>query len=498
MNDCILAFDIGTSAVKASLVSSELKVLAEASQTYDTRYPAPQQVEQDAQDWWASAVGAARRLFAGCTGMAERVCAIGVSGHMMGLLPVDAQGEPLMPALIHSDTRAMEGAAAVEAAVGADRIYRRTGNVLSPAAPLCKALWLKRAHPGIYGRTARFLQSKDYLNFRMTGNMNSTDLSDASHAMLIDIRSKRYLTDVFAELGLDADRFPELHVSTDAIGRLTTEAAAQLGLSAGIPVAAGGGDGACANVGAGLACAGDVYCSLGTTGWIASNMEAPYLDAGRRVFNMFSLDGQRYGVFGTVQSVGQSVNWAQKIYAPEGIEAMNRLAAEIAPGSDGLIYLPYLEGERTPVFDPLARGVFFGMRPDHDRRHFARAVFEGVAYALAGVLEIMRERMPIEEMRVIGGGANSALWKQMIADTGRVRLCGVDSSAAAATSLGAAAAAGTAVGLFGGIEAAARSIGVTERIEPDVRTREVYQARMRVYQSLYPLLKPAFHEAAKG
>ena len=498
MKNCILAFDVGTSAVKASLVSENLKILAEASQSYETRHPAPQQVEQSAQDWWNSAVCAARRLFEENGDAAKKVCAIGVSGHMLGLLPVDGRGEPLGPALIHSDTRAMREAQAVERAVGLERIYRLTGNVLSAAAPLCKALWLKDNRPEIYARTARFLQSKDYLNFCLTGNMDATDLSDASHGMLIDIRQKAYMTDVFAELGLDGGRFPGLHVSTDVIGRLTPEAARTLGLPEGIPVAAGGGDGACANVGAGIARSGDVYCSLGTTGWIASNMDEPYLDPKRRVFNILSLDGARCGVFGTVESVGRSVEWAQRIYAPEGIEEMNRMAAEIAPGSEGLIFLPYLEGERTPVFDPLARGVFFGMRPSHDRRHFARAVFEGVSYALAGVMDILRERMPIEEMRIIGGGARSALWKQIIADAGRTCVRDVDSSAAAATSLGAAAAAGAAVGLFDGIEGAARGIALTSRIEPDPVAGAVYAQRMSVYQSLYPCLKDAFRAAAQA
>ena len=496
MESCILAFDIGTSAVKASLVSEYLKVRAEAAQSYGTRHPAPQQAEQSALDWWDAAVAAARRLFEANAGDAKKVCAIGVSGHMLGLLPVDGAGEPLGPALIHSDTRALQEAQAVERTVGREKLYDLTGNVLSAAAPLCKALWLKNNRPEIYGRTARFLQSKDYLNFRLTGNMDSTDLSDASHGMLIDIRKKAYLTDVFSGLGLDGERFPQLHVSTDVIGQLSEEAARALGLTAGIPVAAGGGDGACANVGAGIARTGDVYCSLGTTGWIASNMDEPYLDPHRRVFNILSLDGMRCGVFGTVESVGRSVDWAQGIYAPEGIDEMNRMAAEIAPGSEGLIYLPYLEGERTPVFDPLARGVFFGMRPGHDRRHFARAVFEGVSYALAGVIDILRERMPVEEMRIIGGGAKSALWKQIIADAGRVCVRDVDSSAAAATSLGAAAAAGAAVGLFDGIEGAARGIALTSRIEPDPEAGAVYARRMKVYQSLYPCLKDAFRAAA--
>ncbi len=494
VNACILALDVGTSAVKASLVSTELKVIAEAAQRYPTQTPAPHCAEQDARDWWGAAVTAAKRLFEIHPEGANEVCAIGVSAHMLGLLPVDAQGEPLMPSLIHADTRAMAELAQVERTIGLERIYELTGNTLSPAVPLCKAMWLKANRPEIYARTARFLQAKDYLNFRLTGNLDTTDYSDASHGMLIDIRKREYLAEVFAELGLDASRFPALHRSTEVIGHLTAKAAAQLGLKRGIPVAAGGGDGACANVGAGIARTGDVYCSLGTTGWIACSMDAPYLDPQRRVFNILSLDGEHSGVFGTVESVGRSIDWAQKIYAPEGIGAMNALAEEIPAGSDGLVFLPYLQGERSPIFDPLARGVFFGLQPNHDRRYFARAVFEGVSYALAGIVDIMRERMPVEEMRIIGGGAKSALWRQILADAGRVRVWGVDASAAAATSLGAAAAAGVAVGAFNSLDEAVGRVGVTDCVDPNPENLEVYAERMRLYQMLYPLLKPAFHE----
>ena len=494
MSAYILALDVGTSSVKASLVSTGLKIISEASQRYETHTPAPHCAEQRAPDWWEAAVTAVRALLEAAPEEAQDVCAIGVGAHMLGLLPVDAKGEPLAPSMIHSDNRALDEAAEVERRIGLDRIYQLTGNSLTAAAPLCKAIWFKRNRPEIYARTARFLQAKDYLNFRLTGNLDTTDYSDASHAMLIDIRRKEYLTDVFQEFDLDADRFPAMHASTEIIGHLSAEAASQLGLKQGVPVVAGGGDGPCANVGAGIARTGDVYCSLGTTGWVACNMDEPYLDAQRRVFNILSLDGDHSCVFGTVESVCRSVDWAQRIYAPEGIDAMNRLAAEAPAGSDGLIFLPYLAGERSPIFDSLARGVFFGINPNHDRRHFCRAVFEGVSYALAGNLDIMRERIPVNEMRIIGGGAKSRLWRQILADAGRVCVRGIDTSADAATSLGVAAAAAVGVGVFHGLDEAVGRVGMTDSTMPDPANGAVYSDRMRLYQMLYPLLKPALHE----
>ncbi len=381
----------------------------------------------------------------------------------------------------------------ISSVVGADALYNLTGNVLSPAAPLCKALWLRQTRPSIYKRTARFLQSKDYLNYCLTGNLDSTDYSDASHAMLIDIRKKEYLLDVFSELGLQAEHFPTLHSSTQIIGRLTRNAAEKLGLHSGIPVIAGGGDGACASVGAGIGNNGDVYCSLGTTGWIACNMVTPVVDEARRVFNILSLDGEHSGVFGTVQCVGKAIAWAQRLFAPEGMAAFNQMAAETEAGSNGLIFLPYLEGERSPIFDEQARGVFFGIDSTHTRRHFARAVFEGVSCALSSVLNIMREQIPISDMRVVGAGAKSILWKKILADMGQVKIWDVDVSAAAATSLGAAAAAGVAVGMYKDISTASKNIRRLCLTAPDCANEQAYSELMKRYSMLYPLLKPAFH-----
>lgn len=493
MRSYILAIDVGTSAVKASLVADDLRIVAGASQAYPTHFPAPRCAEQRAQDWWEAARKAVQALAQADMLALQSVEAIAVSGHMMGMLPVDARGEPLTPSLIHADTRATAQMERVEALLGAERAYQQTGNTLSPSSTLCKALWLHNEHPDIARRCAKILQCKDYLNFRLTGELDVTDFSDASHAMLIDIHTRRYLADVFAELGLRGSLFPSLHRSTDVIGRLSPEAAAQLGLRAGIPVAAGGGDGACATVGAGIVRAGDAYCSLGTTAWIACSMDAPYLDPSRRVFNILALDGEHVGVFGTMQSAGRSIQWVQGLLQIDDVVELGQLAAKADALCDGLVFLPYLEGERSPIFDPQARGVFFGIRASHGREHFARAVFEGVSFALGSILDVLRERLPIQEIRIIGGGAKSELWRQMIANAGDVRICGIDVSAENATSLGAAAAAGVAAGWFPDVSCAAKRVQVTGRTFPD-HTCAGYRAQIHFYQSLYPLLKPAFHD----
>lgn len=489
----ILAFDIGTSAVKASLVSEELEILNSVSIAYDTNYPSPMLAEQDPKDWWRCACLASKALAELCPKEFSGVVAIGTSGHMLGSLAVDSDGQPLLPAIIHCDNRAMNEAEFLISEVGEQILYEKTGNVLSAAASLCKAIWVKKNQPEIYRKTFRFLQSKDYLVCKMTGNPDSTDFSDSSHGLLIDIHKKEYLEDVFSLGGISKDKFPQLHKSSDIVGTLTGKAAEALGLKQGIPVVAGGGDGACANIGAGISKCGDIYCSLGTTAWLAYNQDVPYVDPKRRVFNIMSLDGETYGVFGTMQSAGRAVSWAQSLFGVESAGKVDQIAAKAPPGSNGLIFLPYLDGERSPVFDPMATGVFFGISSAHDASYFLRATLEGVACGLSDILDAMRETGNIEDMRIIGGGAKSAFWKQIIADLCQITIHDVSTSSTGATSLGAAAAAGVGAGIFRDFQMAAEKIKLCSDIVPDKRNEEVYRLTRRKYKQLYPGLQEVFH-----
>lgn len=279
--------------------------------------------------------------------------------------------------MIHADTRALAISNALRARFGRDYFYEICGNVLSPASTLCKTLWLKENEPELYARTYRILQSKDYLVYRLTGHMETTDMSDASHGLLMNLETRQYDTEMFHNVGVDLDKFPQIHTSCEIAGRLSEEAAGCLGLRAGIPVSVGGGDGACANVGAGVAKPGDFYLSLGTTAWIAGQMDAPFIDPQHRVFHIYALDGHGCNVFGTEQCAGRSVSWAMDLFEVASARAFDSAAATAPAGAGGLIYLPYLEGERSPVFDAQAQGVFFGMNTTHKREHFLRAVLEG-------------------------------------------------------------------------------------------------------------------------
>jgi xylulokinase len=464
-----------------------------ASFDYEVTSPKRSWVEQDPEQWWQGACRITGTLMERNPGAREQIAAIGVCGHMLGCVPVDSQGKALRPAIIHADTRAAGEADRIGEAAGREQFYRRTGCILSAQSSLAKILWLKGHEPEVYARTARFLQSKDYLAARITGNIDSTDFSDASHAQVLDIHSKTYMTDLFAALGLDPSKFPALHKGTDEIGRVSPEAARALGIPSGIPVIAGGGDGACANVGAGITTrAGEVYCCIGTTAWVAYSAAAPLIDPKARVFDIMSLDGESFGVFGTMQAAGKSIDWARDLFNIESDQAFDREAALAPPGSDGLVFLPYIDGERSPIFDARARGIFFNIDSQHQRAHFTRSVLEGVSFALRSILEVYREGRAIPEVRLIGGGANSKLWQQILADIfgADIRIPGT--RADSVTSLGVALAAAVNAGVYNSLDEAASVVGAAGRIEPIKEHTAVYDKLFHTYVRLYQQVKSLY------
>lgn len=496
--DCLLAHDVGTSATKTSVVGSDGRILASQSTPHETRSPNPGWAEQDAGDWWDGVCRNTRALVERDPALGRRIAAIGVSGHMLGCLPLDADGRPLRPSMIHSDGRASAERDEVERRVGGEMLYQTTGNILDPHSPLCKILWLKENEPDVYRRTARFVQSKDYVVGCMVGRFDSTDYSDASHAQWIDINRGAYAEHVLGELGIDADKFPRLYSGVDVVGELTDEAAPALGLQSGIPVVAGGGDGSCATAGAGAVRPADAYCCIGTTAWVALTAEDPMIDPQGRIFNLTSLDGQTCGVFGTVKSAGLSVDWMMDLLGEGDFERFDALLAEAPPGSDDLIFLPYLEGERSPIYDSDARGVFFGINSSHRRHHFLRATIEGVSYGLRSCLDVMRETIQVPALRLIGGGGQSQAWQQILADVCAVNVQTLTTRAADATSVGAALAAGVGVGIFDSLAEAAETIGVVKERPPRAESAETYERLFDIYMALYPALKPLYRRLQGG
>lgn len=491
--ELILAHDIGTSGTKTSVINKLGEVVESYTTSHKTLYSKPGYAEQNPEDWWEGVVNNTKQILTKNSLIRNDISAIGVSGHMLGLIPVDNYGNALMNCMIHSDSRASEEYKYIEVNIGSDYVYKTTGNILDPRTSLCKSLWLKNKYKGVYDKTAKLLQSKDYINYKMTGSF-STDFSDASHAQFLDINNKDYCKDIINELGLSVQKLPTLHKSYDVIGHLTKEASKIFGLKEGIPVVAGGGDGACANVGAGVVSPGEAYICLGTTGWIAYISNDPVIDSGKRIFNILALDGENSGVFGTMSAAGRSLQWVMDLFKESNIDMISEYVDAVKAGSNGLIYLPYIEGERSPVFDSDAKGIFYGMQPIHKKEHFIRAVLEGVAFGLNSILEVYREKAKIKELAIIGGGAKSAAWRQIIADVLQVNISTTNVPASDATSIGAAITAGVGVGMYKDFADGTNTIKKNLTNTFNEEYKELYDGLFSIYMQIYPSLKSSFHQ----
>ncbi len=490
--ELMLAYDIGTSGVKTSIISSKGQVVDSQTEPYETRYAEGGIAEQDPLTWWHAICRTTRGIIERNPSFSNAIAAIGVSGHMLGCIPVSEDITPLLPCMIHSDARAVSQYETISREVGATYLYQMSGNILDARSSLSKIAWIKETQPTIYRKTAKFLQSKDFIVAKLTGNIDTTDYSDACHGELMDISKKQYDTTIYHQLKLDMSKLPALHRGRDIVGKVTSQSSKELGIPCGIPVIAGGGDGACGSAGAGNVRAGDAYLSLGSTAWIARVSDEPTIDPESRVFNIMNLDGETTSVFGTMQSAGSSITWAQRLLSISDLRTFDDMAAQIEPGCNGLVFLPYLDGERSPVFDTSAKGVFVGISQHHDARHFTRAVLEGVAYALKDITEILRRYQPMTEIRAIGGGMKSPLLPEIITDVCGLRLQKLTVPAADATSLGVAAIAGLAAGIFKDMQEALAHIrvkSILEPAEPNSRYSQNYQA----YQQLYPQLNETMH-----
>lgn len=488
-DNALLAHDVGTSGVKSLLVVDG-NVVASESSSYSTYFPQPGWIEQDPEDWWKCVRANSFRLAEKMPEVMRRLAGVGVSGHMVSVVPLDAQGRLLSRAPIHSDQRAFCESRDIDARIGAGKIYDITGNVLDPRMSLCKILWFKKHRPDVYAATKKFLTCKDYVNYRLTGQMDSSDCSEATHALLADVRKRAYAVDILRELSVDLDKLPTLRRGVEIVGTVSERAAEETGIPAGTPVAVGCGDGSAATVGAGATKVGDTYCSLGTTSWIATVIDTPPSDATRRVFTLTAADGINSAVFGTTQAAGSSLSWIMKLLGEKDYAQLEKEAGAVPVGSGGLLFLNYLEGERTPIWDANARGLFFGLDPAHGRGHLLRSVLEGVAFSLRDIVHAISDQIKVKEMRLIGGGARVALWRRIISSAVRLPLILPPVAAEDATALGTAATAGVAVGVYRDLSEAMRVGG--DREEPNLDDAAMYDKWAEIRAMLYPGLKEAF------
>ncbi len=414
----LIAHDLGTSGNKASLHADDGRLVAAATAEYPTRYAADTTSEQDPRDWWRAVVTTTRELLARSATDPALVDGICVSGQMMGLVLLDAAGTPVRPAMIWSDQRAAVEAARLASAVGEDTAYRITGHRIGATYPLPKLAWVRDHEPAAYEAATAICVAKDYVNLRLTGTL-VTDHSDASSTDAYDLATGTWSTELLHAAGVPAGLWPEIVESTAVIGTLTAAAAEELGLRRGTRVVAGGGDGLMASVGAGCVTPDSPgYVCLGTSAWYAATTTAPVLDPGRRSFSFRHVVPGLFGAFATTQTGAGSLQWAAEALGEKPVEVGELIAAaaDASAAAEGLFFLPYLIGERSPWWDPDASGVFAGLRMHHRRPHLTRAVLEGVGYSLALCMDPLRGGRETEVVDVIGGGAASDTWLGLLAD----------------------------------------------------------------------------------
>lgn len=502
---CILAHDLGTSGNKAVLYGLDGVVRADAFTPYETSYPAPGFVEQSPQDWWDAVRLSTRQLISRSGVNPREVIAICFSGQMMGCLPVDGEGEPLRPSLIWADLRGTAEAARLADAAGTDRVYEITGHRVSASYSAAKLMWIKANEPEVYSRTSKMLQAKDYIVMKLTG-VTLTDYSDACGTNLFDLRERKWCREIIDACGLSADMMPEAVPSTTIAGGLLEGPAGELELPAGIPVVIGGGDGVCATTGAGVVSSGRAYNVLGTSSWIATASREPVYDPQQRTFNWIHLDEHLYNPCGTMQGAGYSYSWfkdalctsesdAAAAAGTNVYEILNEYVKEVPAGAEGLLFMPYLMGERSPWWNPDARGAFIGLGATHGRREMARAVLEGVAFNLRIILEVFSARDPIERLTVIGGGARNPIWMQILADVWN-RPLDLSALPEDATSLGAAICGGVGVGAYSGFEVAEKLAAVQSSVTANPGHAARYDALYEVFLRTYKALEPTYSALA--
>jgi xylulokinase len=494
----LIGIDVSTTAVKALLVDEASEVVGVASTDVPLQVPQPLWSEQDPADWWRGAQRSLRRLLADTGVAGQDVAAIGLTGQMHSLTMLDAAGEVLRPAILWSDQRASPQCDEIRRRVGVKRLIALTGSDALAGFTAPKILWVREHEPQRYARARQFLLPKDVVRHRLTGAY-ATDRAGGAGTLLFDIRARDWSPEVLSALEIDPALLPPTYEGPEVTGTVTAGAAAATGLRAGTPVVAGGGDQAAQAVGVGAVRPAVAALTLGTGAVLFCSTDAPWVEPGGRLHAFCHAVPGRWHVMGVTLSAGGSLRWWRDVLGHEaGFDALVAPAAEVPPGSEGLLYIPYLSGERTPHGDPLARGGFVGLTMRHGRAHMTRAILEGVACAVRDSLALIRGAglPPICQFRVSGGGARSALWRQIMADVLGVELATVNAVEGAA--LGAALLAGVGAGVWADVDAAcASAVRVTGATGPRPDVAAFYDRHYALYRRLYPALRTLMHDLSE-
>ena len=492
-----LGIDTSTTATKALLMRTDGQVVAVASSEYKYDTPRPLWAEQHPDLWWQATVASIRQVLAQAGVDAATVRGVGLTGQMHGLVLLDEAGKVLRPAILWNDQRTGAECDQIRALLGRERFIQITGNDALTGFTAPKVLWVKNHEAQILARVRQILLPKDYVRFKLTGQY-ATDKAGGAGTVLFDLRQRDWSPEVVAALGIDPAWLPPTFEGTAVTGQVTALAAEATGLQAGTPVVAGGGDQAAGAVGTGAVVEGVVSLSLGTSGVVFAAADRPIIEPEGRLHAFCHAVPGKWHLMGVMLSAGGSLRWYRDILAPGmDFQVLLAPAADVSPGSEGLLFLPYLTGERTPYPDPLARGAFVGLTVRHTQPHMTRAVLEGVAYGLRDSFELMKAAglAEVRQVRVTGGGARSPLWRQILADVLDAELVTVNTSEGAA--YGAALLAAVSAGAWPDVESAcAEAIQVTGSTLPGP-ARAGYEGMYPLYRDLYPALRPTFNGVAQ-
>jgi xylulokinase len=489
----VLGVDTSTTATKAVLVDEAGAVTGIGSAEYGFDAPQPLWSEQEPALWWDGTVGAIRSVLRSTDVDPASIAAVGLTGQMHGLVLLDAADRVLRPAILWNDQRTAHACEEIREAVGFERLVEITGNDAVTGLTAPKLVWVRDHEPDVWRRAAHVLLPKDYVRLELTGE-HALDKADGAGTLLFDLAARDWSSEVLDALRIPREWLPPTHEGPAVTGVVTERAAAATGLRAGTPVVAGGGDQSANGVGVGAVAPGTVALSLGTSGVIFAATDAPLYEPRGRVHAFCHAMPERWHLMSVMLSAAGSLRWFRDELAPgEAFESLVETAAGVEAATEGLYFLPYLSGERSPHPDPLARGAFIGLNLGHDRRHLLRAVLEGVAFGLRDGLDLMLAAgMPAPtEVRASGGGIASPLWRQILADVLDTELATVNTTEGAA--YGAALLATEAAGWYPSVEAAVAALVRATPVASPGPDAPRYRAAHAAYRELYPALRPFFH-----
>jgi len=501
----LLGIDVGTGGTRAVIINDQGKVLSSATAEH-VPFASPRigWAEQDPRDWWRASVEAVRIALSNGSISPAEIAGVGFSGQMHGAVLLDKQGDVLRPALIWCDQRTSAQCQWINDKIGPRRLIELTCNPALTGFTLPKLLWVRDNEPDLWSNARYVLLPKDYVRYRLTGD-RATDVADASGMLLFDVARRKWSSEVAAAAGISESMLPTAYESPEVTGCISPETAELTGLRPGTPVVAGGGDQAAGAVGMGIVSPGAVSATIGTSGVVFAAADRPAIDPAGRVHTFCHAVPGRWHVMGVTQAAGLSLRWFRDTFGTvtspgdpddNGRDPYDRLCQEAATapsGSEGVLWAPYLMGERTPHLDPNARAAMIGLAASHTRAHIIRAILEGVAFSLRDSFEIFREMgVPAESVRLGGGGARSALWRQIQADI-YGRAVGV-LEAEEGAAFGAALLAGVGAGVWPSVDAAcSRAVRVASETEPDASSADLLDRQYAAYRAVYPALKSILH-----